>query len=115
MWTEFRDLLSGGYQKTPYMFIWIEAPQNEAESIFYSRFGEAADDIACVCCGSNFGVTEYPDLNEPLRKFVMSGMIDYLSNVATCFIYETDIEPQERTALLRDRSYTYDGLEDDYD
>lgn len=39
MWTKFWDMASGGGQKEPFKFCYIEAPEEEAERIFQARFG----------------------------------------------------------------------------
>lgn len=59
-WTRFHDVHSGGYTKLPMIGddIWIEAPKNEAKSVFYSRFGKNPDTISCNCCGPDYDIWE---------------------------------------------------------
>lgn len=57
-WTQFHDMHSGGHQNTKWAQIFIEAPEKEAREIFTDRTGEDPDAINCICCGSNYSVTE---------------------------------------------------------
>lgn len=115
MWTEFIDARSGGYQKTPFEYIWIEAPKDEACSVFECRFGERPDAIACPCCGSNFYVTEYEVFDDVIRKFIMSGMIERLRLSTSTVINSSAISDEERTKYKHDYTFTYFGLDDDDD
>jgi hypothetical protein len=63
-WTQFWDMHSGGRLKTPYHYIFIEAPMDEATAVFYSRFGQHPYDVACGCCGCNFSVSEDETLTQ---------------------------------------------------
>jgi len=59
MWTLFWDMHSGGGTKEPpYQKIYIEAPQAEAEVIFYNRFGHSPNRVTCTCCGEDYSVGE---------------------------------------------------------
>ncbi len=58
-WTRFMDMHSGGgCKEEPYEYIYIEAPEQEAISIFYSRFGHSPDRVSCTCCGMDYSVME---------------------------------------------------------
>ena len=62
MWTRFMDMHSGGYAKeAPYEYIYIEAPQQQAEVIFYNRFGHNPNRVTCTCCGQDYSIGESED------------------------------------------------------
>lgn len=64
-WTQFMDMHSGGGTKEePYQHIYIEAPEDEAKTIFYNRFGHSPDRVTCTCCGSDYSVSESPTLRQ---------------------------------------------------
>jgi len=65
MWTQFMDMHSGGGTKeAPYEYIYIEAPRDEAEVIFYNRFGHSPSRVTCTCCGEDYSVTQSKTLEE---------------------------------------------------
>jgi hypothetical protein len=57
MWTQFMDMHSGGGQKLEWSNIYIEAPEDEARAVFYSRFGRDPDNVTCECCGSDYSLS----------------------------------------------------------
>lgn len=64
-WTQFTDMHSGGFPKIGiYTEIFIEAPQEEAISIFRDRFNQDPYDVACTCCGSNFSIATADSLEQ---------------------------------------------------
>ena len=63
-WTRFMDMHSGGGLKEAVQYIYIEAPQSEAEVIFYNRFGHNPYRVSCTCCGDDYSVSE----DESLEK-----------------------------------------------
>lgn len=64
-WTHFRDMHSGGGTKEgDYEHIFIEAPQDEAEVIFYNRFGHNPNRVSCACCGEDYSIRDYETLEE---------------------------------------------------
>jgi hypothetical protein len=63
-WTRFHDMHSGGSLKTPYHFIYIEAPIEDATVYLGKRFGIDPDHVTCRCCGSDFSVMEENNLRE---------------------------------------------------
>lgn len=67
-WTRFYDVSSGGFEKTEYKQIFIEAPQDEAIEIFESRIGRSPWNVTCQCCGPDHSITEYDSL-EAATKF----------------------------------------------
>ena len=65
MWTQFWDMHSGGRTKEgDYEKIYIEAPEAEAEIIFYNRFGHSPHRVSCTCCGSDYSVSESVSLED---------------------------------------------------
>lgn len=63
-WTRFMDMHSGGGLKEDYALIFIEAPEGEAEVIFYNRFGHNPYRVTCTCCGEDYSVDGYDSLAE---------------------------------------------------
>ena len=64
MWTQFYDMHSGGGSKEKYELIYIEAPQSEAEIIFYNRFGHNPNRVSCTCCGNDYSISEDESLGQ---------------------------------------------------
>lgn len=64
MFTKFMDMHSGGGLKEKYAYIYIEASSNEAEVIFYNRFGHSPNRVTCTCCGEDYSVSESKTLCE---------------------------------------------------
>ena len=64
-WTQFMDMHSGGTTKVKdFEYIYIEASEQEARSIFTEKFSEDPDSVGCSCCGENFSVTESETLEQ---------------------------------------------------
>jgi len=64
MWTHFHDMYSGGEKKEQWNHIFIEAPIDEACSIFLNRFGHDPKRITCRCCGADYSITEGESLEQ---------------------------------------------------
>ncbi len=65
MITQFMDMHSGGGTKErPYEYIYIEAPRQEAISVFYARFGHNPERVSCTCCGDDYSIEEFDTLEE---------------------------------------------------
>lgn len=66
MWTQFWDMHSGGGCKLdPYEKIYIEAnSQEEAEIIFYNRFGRSPHRVSCTCCGPDYSIDTHELLEQ---------------------------------------------------
>lgn len=64
MWTQFWDMHSGGGQKLDWARIYIEADQQEAISVFYSRFGRNPDRVTCTCCGPDYSISTSETLEQ---------------------------------------------------
>jgi hypothetical protein len=69
-WTHFWDMHSGGRTKEPpYEQIFIEMPEKEAISVFYTRFGHNPYRITCTCCGEDYSISEWDSLAEATSYF----------------------------------------------
>jgi len=64
MWTQFMDMHSGGGSKEKWEYIYIEATEEEAEVIFYNKFGHNPGRVSCTCCGEDYSVSESKTLEE---------------------------------------------------
>lgn len=64
-WTLFWDMHSGGGTKEKdYDKIYIEAPETEAEVIFYNRFGHSPRRVSCTRCGDHYSISEEESLEQ---------------------------------------------------
>ena len=54
----------GGTKEPPYEYIYIEAPREEAELVFYHRFGHNPHRVTCTCCGEDYEISEGGDLKQ---------------------------------------------------
>jgi len=64
MWTQFVDMHSGGGQKGQWNYIYIEAPEEEAQIIFYNKFGHNPNRVTCTCCGADYSITSGESLRQ---------------------------------------------------
>jgi hypothetical protein len=64
MWTRFMDMHSGGKQKEPFAYCYIEAPQKKAELIFYNLFKHNPHRITCTCCGEDYSISTEKTLSQ---------------------------------------------------
>lgn len=64
VWTRIWDMHSGGDLKEPFSKCYIEAPEDEAVSVFYARFGHNPHRVTCTCCGPDYDVEEYETLEK---------------------------------------------------
>lgn len=59
MWVKFMDMLSGGYLKTKWEYVYIESNSRlEAEKIFEEKTDRFAYHETCDCCGNDYSVDE---------------------------------------------------------
>jgi hypothetical protein len=63
-WTLFWDMHSGGGQKEDFDKIYIQAPYDEAKTVFYNIFGHNPNRVTCTCCGEDYSIDEDPTLSE---------------------------------------------------
>ena len=58
-WFQFHDMYTGGFTKTEYKMIYIQAKtEHDAINFFQSKFDTHPYDSACSCCGSDFSINE---------------------------------------------------------
>ena len=134
MWTQFWDMHSGGGTKEPpYEKIYIEAPEDEAVSIFYSRFGHNPHKVTCTCCGPDYSISEYEELaqatafhrncefDEKLNKYIEQPkkyawdgtyaqhitLEDYCNQEDVCIIRKETIKDNERDAYVPEEGYVW--------
>lgn len=94
MWTTFFDMFSGGEQKTPYSYIFIEAPKETAIQVFETLFKIDPYNITCNCCGEDFAIYEDESLETAttyLKKEEKINLKTWLKNDFVKVIYEKEI------------------------
>lgn len=96
MWTRFMDMHSGGGLKETHQYILIEAPQDEAEIIFYNRFNHSPNRISCTCCGSDYSISTGFSLEQVTAS-------EYLDTNEALIIRNEDISEEERLGSLPER------------
>jgi hypothetical protein len=127
MWTKFWDMHSGGSQKLNWPLIFIEAPEADAELVFYNRFGRNPHRVTCTCCGADYSVDSNESLaqltgyhrncafedGEYVEKRGKYGehvtLDEYVKSPGVHVIYAADIKPEERTGHLPDEGYVWSG------
>lgn len=130
VWTHFHDMHSGGGQKLDWCHIFIEAPEAEAEIIFYNRFGRNPHKVTCTCCGPDYSISEDEDLfqvtgyergcdyDKEQHKYIESERVDskyrtyvtldaYLASGKACVIRAEEITPEERQGELPRQGYVW--------
>ena len=139
MWTQFMDMHSGGGQKLDWEYIYIEAPEKEAEIIFQNKFGRNPHRVTCTCCGDDYSLTESKTLKEatayergcewiklggqdggghyvdkPSKKswHKYETLEEYLRQKGILFVYKKDIKPEERKGELHQEGYCWAGEDD---
>lgn len=150
-WTRFMDMHSGGGTKLylndkgehrggsnyhrpkgefrPIEYIYIEAPEKEAVTIFYNRFGRNPNAVTCTCCGSDYSYEDYESLEQATAfdrncDYDDNGYVerprksdyvtykhikinDYLKSPEVHVIYAKDIKPAERIGTPRTHGYVW--------
>jgi hypothetical protein len=128
MWTQFWDMHSGGGAKEKWPMIYIEAPKNVAEIVFYNRFGHSPNRVTCTCCGEDYSVSEYESLEQatgyhrgckyedgnyievPERKGrLFQPLFDYIKNPDILVIRKEDIKYSETEGELPTQGYVWVG------
>ena len=129
MWTHFWDMHSGGGQKLDWAHIYIEAPQDQAEIIFYNRFDRNPHRVTCTCCGSDYSLSESQTLREATafhrgcayddkkKEYVEQANTKYrqkyiplttfLKSKDIKVIYAKDINPSEKRGTLPEEGYVW--------
>jgi len=124
-WTQFWDMHSGGGQKLDWAKIYIEAPEREAISVFYSRFGRNPNRVSCTCCGEDYSISESDTLEEATayhRTFEYGPKNGTVLTIEEYFdqavkkgretalaIYAKDITENERHAYVPEEGYVWQG------
>jgi len=118
VWTEFWDMHSGGSQKLEWSKIYIEAKEDEAISVFYSRFGRNPDRVTCTCCGEDYVTYESETLEEatdfqrnrgyelPIEKRGMT-IEEYEKQEHVLVIREHEISDHERNVSVPEEGYRW--------
>ena len=129
-WTLFWDMNSGGDRKEQWDKILIEAPEHEAISVFYSRFGHNPFRVTCTCCGEDYSVSEETDTLEQITGFHRDCYYNeetqqyeerdngkdygtyvtldaYLARPNVLVIRADQIKPEERTARVPTQGYVW--------
>lgn len=97
-WTRFMDMHSGGgLKEPPYDKILIQASQDEAEVIFYNRFGHNPNRVTCTCCGEDYSISDGESL------------ADLTAYDRNCAIEYFDVETDESFGQL-----DYSDIKNDY-
>lgn len=128
MWTRFWDMHSGGRQKELFSHCYIEAPEEEAKSIFYARFGHNPERVTCTCCGEDYIIEESESLEQLTgyhrgclfdgEKYIEVGderryakpylpLEEYLKSDDVCVIYAHEIDEEERHLTVPDEGYVW--------
>lgn len=115
-WTRFWDMNSGGGRKEDFRFCFIEASEDEAKSVFYSRFGHSPDRVTCTCCGEDYVVEEVGETLEEATsgqrawsnyRQYPADLEEFLAHEDVFVIYAKDIEDHERTADVPEQGYVW--------
>jgi hypothetical protein len=100
MWTEFWDMHSGGSLKTPFHYIYIEAPMEKAIVVFQNVFKISPLETACECCGRNFAIDGSPSMEEATKfhrkgRSVLQSLEDFEKSSDVKIIREKDLKPED--------------------
>ena len=131
-WTRFMDMHSGGSTKeASYEYIYIEAPETEAITIFFNRFGHNPRRVTCTCCGDDYSIGEEESLqqatafergcNDKDGKYIeeprtseysdhvwtLTTLEDYLKKETVLVIRKEDIKPEERKGSVPSQGYVW--------
>lgn len=124
------DMHSGGGRKEPYAYIFIQAPEAEAKSVFYARFGHNPDRVSCTCCGADYSITQessltqgtayergcafdddtdtYVERPEPNYKYKSYVTVDeFIKRGSALIIPASEIRPQDRNLELPEQGYVW--------
>jgi hypothetical protein len=110
------DMYSGGDAKEDFEYLYIEAPLDEAESIFYARYGHVPDRVSCTCCGEDYSVTESATLEEATKyerrrdwrdREDLIPLDEYLKRDNVAVIRDSEIDGEERRLTLPQQGYCW--------
>ena len=69
---------TGGWKKTEWNLIYIEAPEDIATRVFEEKFNKNPCAVSCSCCGSDYSIcevdgTDYTgDVDPNRKKFIIN-------------------------------------------
>lgn len=129
-WTRFMDMHSGGgLKESPFKYIYIEAPEDEAKVIFYNRFGHSPERISCTCCGEDYSIHPEESLQQATayerrcaydsksKKYIEKPDKDYIGEYITfeqyltkadiLIIYSSSISEAERKGEVPEQGYVW--------
>lgn len=128
-WTRFWDMHSGGKQKEPWHYIFIETSQEEAQRVFYAKFGHNPNRITCTCCGEDYSIDEEETLenitgfyrhcqitengyieepsSELWRESDYQTLEQFLARPDVKVIYANEITDKERSTYLPSEGWVY--------
>lgn len=115
-WTRFYDMHSGGGLKEDFSIAYIEAPEDEAKAVFYSRFGHSADRITCTCCGEDYSVstdptleaaTEYERTHSWDSSLRADSLEEFVANPNVLVIRADEIEDHERISDIPEQGWVW--------
>lgn len=117
-WTQFWDMSSGGGQKEPWHYIYIEAPEDEAKRVFFAKFGHDPQRVSCTCCGEDYSISESETLEEateyhrngmPLGEYLAAAEAGTLKgwDHTVKVIRADEIKPEERTIEVHRSGYIW--------
>lgn len=106
MWTKFMDMYSGGSLKEKWEYIYIEAPQKEAELIFYNRFGHNPNRVSCTCCGNDYSISESESLEES-TGYDHCTLDKYCKRKDVLIIPKSKIKPEWRIGDIPQQGYVW--------
>ncbi len=129
MWTHFWDMHSGGGQKLEWANIYIEAEEEEAKRIFYSRFERNPDRVTCTCCGPDYSIysektlgqltafhrkclynktlEQYVEKQDPIYSQEYITLANYRKDDNVLIIKAGDIQSHERTGAVPEEGYVW--------
>jgi hypothetical protein len=110
MWTRFMDMHSGGgCKEKPYEYIYIEAGETEAKTIFYNRFGHNPERVTCTCCGEDYSTSEYKTLEEATQYQRENRELvgDYCKRKDVLVIRAKEIKPEEYSGSVPRQGYVW--------
>lgn len=127
-WTQFWDMHSGGGQKEKWARIYIEAPKDEAITIFYNRFHHNPNRVTCTCCGEDYSISESETFAEASAfqrncKWIDGKYVEiqrdsynehktveeYVQDPEVLVIPADEIDDDERTGYVPDEGYMWVG------
>lgn len=102
-WTKFWDMHSGGGKEEDHNIIVIEAPQEEAELIFFNKFGHDPNCVTCTCCGPDYSISEYDSLEEAVAYHKECGH----GSDSILVVPASVIHPEWREGKVRRQGYVW--------